>query len=92
MQPLSESTALDDSQEIEANRAKATRDFFTTSSKKANSFHQHLFHAQLYAIVQNDDAPLLHAAMESLRQDWYSERVAQELWHFALLQGKPHTF
>ena len=92
MHQLSESPVPTDSQAIEANRIQAASDLLRTPTQKASSFHQHLLHAKLYAIVQRDDAQLLHSAMEDLRKDWNSERLTQELWYFALLEGKPRTF
>ena len=77
---------------LEANRKAATRTLLEEGAPKAKSFYQHLLTARQHSIVLLDDAQLLNTAMQAIRKDYGSDRIAHELWYFSLLEGKPHSF
>lgn len=85
-------SVLADSQRLNVQREEATEALLCSKSKKATGLYDHLLNAKLHAIVQRDDLQLLIGAMDEMRDQYGAERVAEELWYFALLEGKPRTF
>lgn len=46
----------------------------------------------LLSLVVMDNAQLLTARINNLRQEWDIHGFAKQLWHFALIEAKPNTF